>query len=492
MPKLINVIQQHRFTAPLLLSSVLIVFFADSQTPLGFSHGMLYMPLVVLAGLTLRPSLLHLTGVLAICAVWLGYVISPSTPAEFAIRYVLTNRSLATLALVLLWWLAAQAIKAQLQQAQQHTEEQLAKLDLTLANQVAALSHWLLDDHRKMITLDAGSRKLLNIPSAELTLEQFICCFDDHVQFKLKQQLQECLRQQHSMAIEVQLHPESGQHIWVKLVAYPDPAHPELVRGLLQNVQQSYQKAHLLAEQQLRFKQLADSLPVKVWTATAEGIVDFASNTFAEYSGIDTETILADWLAIIHPDDRADTVAMWQHCVQTQLAYKIEFRLLNAAGDYCWHLTSALPIKNEQGKVMYWFGSAMDISEQKALWQQTDHLKHTLYQTLEGISDGFFILDAHFRFTYLNQTALELLSSLKHPRPGKLLTDVFFASGKDFSPITTAIQRAFYKQHTEHLCFTLPGTTVLLYFSIYPAEQGVSILMQPQQTQLKMTAVPLP
>lgn len=490
MPKMINVIQQHQFTAPLLLGSVLLVFLADSQTPLAFSHGMLYMPLVVLAGLTLRLPLLHLTGVLAICAVWLGYVISPPTQEAFAIRFVLANRSLATLALMLLWWLAAQAIKAQWQQAQQHTEEQLAKLDLTLANEVAALSHWLLDDHRKMVTLDAGSRQLLNIPSVELTLEQFICCFADHLQFNLKQQLQECLEQQHPMAVEVQLHPESGQHLWVKLVAYPDPAHPELVRGLLQNVQQSYQKAHLLAEQQLRFKQLADSLPVKVWTATAEGIVDFASNTFAEFCGQSTETILADWLAIIHPDDRADTLALWQHCVHTHLPYKIEFRILNAAGHYSWHLTSALPIKNEQGNVMYWFGSAMDISEQKALWQQTDHLKHTLYQTLEGISDGFFILDAHFRFTYLNQTALELLNSLKNVRPGKLLTDVFYASGKDFSPITTAIQRAFYKQQTEHLSFTLPNTTVLLHFSIYPAEQGVSILIQPQQVSFKMAAVP--
>lgn len=483
---LIHFIQHHRLTAPLLISAVLLVFLADSQTQLGFAHGVLFTPLVVLAGFTGRYNILHSISVLSIFSLWLGYLISPPAPADFATGYVLANRWLATLAIVLLWWLAYQAIKVHHHQQQLQSQEQLAKLDLNLASEIAALSHWSLNDHRKMVTLDLASRQLLGIPQSELTLEQFICCFDESSQLVIKQHLQVCLEQHHPIILETKLHQESTQPLWVKLVAYPDPANPELVRGLLQNVEQSYQKAHLLLEQQQRFKQLADSLPVKVWTATAEGIVDFASNTFASFCGRDTETIIANWLEILHPDDRADTLAIWQQAVNTRQPYKVEFRILRADGGYSWHLTSALPILNETGQVMYWFGSAMDISEQKALWQQADRLKHSLYQTLESITDGFFTLDQHFRFTYLNQSAAELLAACKQPAPGKLLTDVFYLSGKDFSPLTTAIQRAFYKQQTEHFRFTMPGTALLINFSVYPAGQGVSVLMQPQAATAKM------
>lgn len=492
MSKFSDVIKHNRATSPLLVSAVFLVFFADSQTQLGFAHGVLFTPLVVIASLTGRLRLLNTISVLSICSLWLGYLVSPAAPDGFSSLNILANRWLATLAILLLWWLGLVAIKAQQQQRQQNIQQQQSKLDLNLASSVAALSHWYLDDHRKIVTFDEASRLLLGIAEQELTLEQFICCFDENSQGLIKQNLQLCASQQQATTLDTKLHQEATKPVWVKIVAYPDPANPELIRGLLQNVEQNYQKATLLVEQQKRFQQLADSLPVKVWTATAEGIVDFASITFADFCGRDTESIVADWLQILHPDDRAGTLEVWQHAVKTKTPYKVEFRILRAEGGYCWHLTSALPIFNEAGELMYWFGSAMDISEQKALWLKADQLKQSLYQTLESITDGFFTLDKDFRFTYLNQSAAELLSCCKQPAPGKLLSEVCYVAGKDFSPLTTAIQRAFYKQHTEQLRFTLPGTALPISFSIYPAEQGVSVLMQPLAFNARMAAAALP
>ncbi|GHG68180.1 hypothetical protein GCM10010919_17430 [Alishewanella longhuensis] len=492
MPAFSDFFKYHRATSPLLVSAVFLVFFADSQTQLGFAHGVLFTPLVVLASLTGRLGLLHTISVLSICSLWLGYLVSPAAPEGFSGAYILANRLLATLAILLLWCLGLMAIKAQQQQKRQYLQEQQSKLDLNLASAVAALSHWYLNDHRKIVTLDEASRQLLGITAQELTLEQFICCFDEKSQRFIKQNLQLSVTQQKATTLETKLHQEAASPVWVKIVAYPDPNNPELIRGLLQNIEQNYQKASLLAEQQMRFMQLADSLPVKVWTATAEGIVDFASVTFANFCGRDTKTIVADWLDILHPDDRATTIEIWQHAVKTKTPYKVEFRILSKDGNYFWHLTSASPIFNDDGEVMYWFGSAMDISEQKALWLKADQLKQSLYQTLGSITDGFFTLDQDFRFTYLNQSAAELLAACKQPGPGKLLSEVCYVAGKDFSPLITAIQRSFYKQQTEQLSFTLPGTALPITFSVYPAAQGVSVLMQPLPASARIAAAVLP
>lgn len=492
MSKFNDFIKHHRVTSPLLVGAVFLVFFADSQTQLGFAHGVLFTPLVVIASLTGRLRLINIISVLSVCSLWLGYLMSPAAPDGFASIYILANRWLATLAIILLWWLGVMAIKVQQQQKLKQLQEQQTKQDLSLASSIAGLSHWYLDDHRKIVTLDEASQLLLGIKEQELTLEQFICCFDEDLQATLKQNLRLCTTLQQATTLETKLHHEATTSLWVKVVAYPDPTDPEQIRGLLQNIEQRYQKALLLANQQQRFQQLTDSLPVKVWTATAEGIVDFASTTFANFCGRDTESIVQDWLEILHPDDRANTLEIWQHAVKTKTPYKVEFRILNADGSYCWHLTSALPIFNEAGDVLYWFGSAMDISEQKALWLKADQLKQSLYQTLESITDGFFTLDQDFRFTYLNQSAAELLNACKHPSPGKLLSEVCYVSGKDFSPLTTAVQRAFYKQQTQQLRFTLPGTVLPINFSIYPAEQGVSVLMQPLAVNARMAAAVLP
>lgn len=480
----------HPTASILLTGTVLLILFADTQTQLGFAHGVLFTPLIVLAGFTGKYPVLHGISILSVASLWLGYLLSPAAPAGFSTYYVLANRGLATLAILLLWLLAANAIKVQRQQQQHALQERQIQRDLNLAGVVAALSHWHLDNYQKMITLDAASQTLLGMPGTKLTLEQFVCCFEEKSQNAIKRHFRKCLEKQQGFTFETKLHAEAAQPIWVKLVAYPDPDNPELVRGLLQNIEQNYQKTHLLAEQQQRFKQLADSLPVKVWTATADGIIDFAANTFASFCGRNVDTIVTDWLSMIHPDDRAHTLAAWQQAVNNRLPYKVEFRILRADGSYCWHLTSAVPIFNDEGQVVCWFGSALDTSEQKALWLKTDQLKQSLYLTLESISDGFFTLDQHLRFTYLNQSAAELLAPCRQPAPGKLLTDVFYLSGKDFSPLTMAIQRAFLKQQTEHVLFTFPGTALPIYFSLYPSEQGVSVLMQPQlRADTKMTAV---
>lgn len=487
MPTIIAALQHSRFATPLLFGSMLVVLLADSQTQLGFAHGVLYTPIIVLAGLTQRRHVLHTISIMSVVSLWLGFLISPTAPIDFNMAYVLANRALATLAITLLWWLAQQTQRAQWQQQQQQSQEQLVKLDLTLASEVAGLSHWCLDDHRKLVSLDARCGELLAIPSNELTLEQFICCFDEREQPYIKQQILGCLETPQTIAIETRLHAEARAPIWIKLIAYPDPESHDILRGMLQNIELQHQKASLLVEQQQRFQQLADSLPVKVWTATADGTVDFASTTFAEFCGKDIRDIVQAWLDIIHPDDRPHTLNAWQTAVANKTTYKVEFRILRADGQYSWHLTTALPIFNDSGQVMYWFGSAMDISEQKALWMKTDRLQQSLYQTLENITDGFFSLDQHFRFMYCNQSAIALFQGGKTPAPGRLLSEVCYQAGKDFSPLISTIQRGFYKQKSEQITFMLPGTNQSLLFSIYPSEQGVSVLIQ-QHAATKMTA----
>lgn len=473
-------IKQHPAMGPLLALGVLAVCTTDSLTQLGFAHGVLYTPLVVLASLSSRSQLIHLTSLLSLTGLWLGYVISPAAPDGFATVYILANRWLATLAIFLLWWLGLLASNAQKEQEHQQTVALQTTEDLRYARVVASLSHWQFDDHRKVIHLDQASQTLLGVTEPELTLEQFAQCFADKSQATIKHNVQDTLKLQQVTLFETQLNEENSNRLWLNIIAYPDPVYPEQIRGLLQNTEQLHQKTDMLVEQQLRFIKLADSMPVKVWTATAAGVVDFVSLTFVEFCGKSTTSIVQDWLSLIHPDDRDSTLKQWQYAVASKIPYKIEFRILRADGVYCWHLTSALPIYNASGEHICWFGSAMDISEQKALWLKADQMRQSLYQTLESITDGFFSLDKDFRFTYFNQSAADLFAYNKQPALGKLLTEICYAPNKDFSLLTTTVQRAFYKQQTEQFLFVLPDTAMAVLFSVYPAEQGVSVLMQPQ------------
>lgn len=478
MPKLIKMMQYHRLAAPILLLALIIVLLTDSLTQLGFAHGVLYTPLVALAGLSYRRKLLNLVAILALFAIWLGYFIAPAAPTDFNPLYVLANRSVSCLAILLLWWFGSQAISLRQSQDQQDILTSQTRLDLQLANKVAGISHWLLDDHLKLVQLDESSARLLGVQLRQLTLEQFACCFEQQDAGELKQQFEQALEQREPLSIELRLHRESTQPVWVKLTAYADPATPDLLRGVLQDIQQHYDELSRLQIQQRRFQQLADSLPVKVWTATADGQIDYVSETFASFSGRDASLIVDNWLQLLPPEQHEPVSQHWLQCVNNKTPYNIEFQILNADGQYVWHLTSALPIFNEQGEVLYWFGSAMDISEQKALWQDTDNLRLSLYQTLNETTDAFFALDNQLAFSFINQKALELFTDPKIPALGKAITEVLYQPGKDFSALTTAIQRCHAKQVTETLSLQLPVAAQPATVRLYPNRSGINVLLQ--------------
>ncbi|MBD1824116.1 response regulator [Cyanobacteria bacterium FACHB-DQ100] len=141
-------------------------------------------------------------------------------------------------------------------------------------------------------------------------------------------------------------------------------------------------RSRQVASQQ-RFRFLAESIPQMVWTADAGGCVDYYSPRWFNYTGLTlAQTQGWGWQDIIHPDDRADSIRRWTQAAEQKTSYDVEHRLRRADGSYCWHLTRALPMLDEQGQVIRWFGTCTDITErkqaEKALKESTEQLSLAL------------------------------------------------------------------------------------------------------------------
>ncbi|MBC8054763.1 MAG: PAS domain S-box protein [Sphingobacteriaceae bacterium] len=117
-------------------------------------------------------------------------------------------------------------------------------------------------------------------------------------------------------------------------------------------------------EEKLHF--LANTMPQKVWTATADGQLAYLNKVFTDYTGKTSENLIADgWKLIVHPDDLDQTNKVWSKSVKTGEEFEIERRLLDANGEYRWHLSRAVPQFDDQGTITMWVGTSTDIDEQK-------------------------------------------------------------------------------------------------------------------------------
>lgn len=123
---------------------------------------------------------------------------------------------------------------------------------------------------------------------------------------------------------------------------------------------------------ELRF--LANSVPSVVWTSTPDGLLDYINDRWFEHGSRSLEdTLGAGWAETLHPDDKQAAWDAWSVSLATGDPYQIEFRLLDKTGTYRWWLVRALPLKDESGTVIKWYGTNTDITDQKELERQKDN-----------------------------------------------------------------------------------------------------------------------
>ena len=121
-----------------------------------------------------------------------------------------------------------------------------------------------------------------------------------------------------------------------------------------------------LRESERRFRTLAEALPLMVWTAEPDGALDYINSRTFEYTGLTLEQLRGwNWQPTFHPEDLPRCLELWTRSVATGEPFEIEFRQRRADGAFRWHLTRALALRDDSGRITKWFGSCIDIHDQK-------------------------------------------------------------------------------------------------------------------------------
>jgi PAS domain S-box-containing protein len=115
-----------------------------------------------------------------------------------------------------------------------------------------------------------------------------------------------------------------------------------------------------------QYRSLAEVMPQCIWTAGPDGHTDYVNQHWCNYSGMSVEQSLrAGWATVLHPDDQPKFFDAWTLAVQTGKTFEREYRMRQADGAYRWFLGRGLPVRDGEGRVVKWLGTATDIDDQK-------------------------------------------------------------------------------------------------------------------------------
>jgi len=126
------------------------------------------------------------------------------------------------------------------------------------------------------------------------------------------------------------------------------------------------QQLRLTRNSETRFRQLAQAMPQIVFACSPRGSVFFINERWAEATGRGVATAHGTgWLDMIHPDDRESARGTLARTIAKGHEAQHEHRLLYRDGVYRWQLLRALPVRDENGAIVAWYGTSTDVDEMK-------------------------------------------------------------------------------------------------------------------------------
>ena len=149
------------------------------------------------------------------------------------------------------------------------------------------------------------------------------------------------------------------------------------------------------------YRDLVDTIPAMLWVAMPDGSNIYVNNRYTDYSGMAAaQTAGSGWRAAAHPDDLQRHEGKWRASVASGEPHESEVRFRRADGLYRWHLDRGLPLRDEDGNIIKWYGVVTDIEARKHAEETLRRNEHLLGEAQRLSHTGSFgwnvSTDEHF------------------------------------------------------------------------------------------------
>lgn len=478
-----------RLAKGIALAGLAVVFATDTATPLGFGHASLYSLFVATAGCSRSDRWVVMVTLASLGLTLAGFFLSPPFSTDGSLIYGVVNRLIAALLIATTGGLTLTILRyiRQVNDAQRalngtHDALKAQQTLLQIASEVGHLGGWWVPLNGPRVNWSEEVCRIHEVePGFAPTVAQGIEFYAPEYRDRITAIFNACAEIGLPFDEELQIITARQRRLWVRAIGQPvrdDQGNIVAVQGAFQDITTQKQAEASLARSEQRFRQLADAMPLIVWTADPNGTVDYASQVLRIYTGIVEPAPHPSqiWPTLLHPDDRAPCLADWGAAVQTVSPYRFEFRLRRHDGDYRWHLVQAVPVRDEAGTVVKWYGTAIEIHDQKQLEYEARQVADRLNTTLESITDGFFTLDHEWRFTFLNRQAEQILQCQRAELLGQRLSDAFpETAGSIFEQ---QYEKALTEGQSVEFRAFYPPLNSWFEVRAYPSSEGLAVYFQ--------------
>src|SRR6266403_2723322 len=152
-----------------------------------------------------------------------------------------------------------------------------------------------------------------------------------------------------------------------------------------------------------RLRLVIDTIPTLVWRAGPDGVPDFLNQTGLDYTGLSLDQAGTGWPRAFHPDDKKGMLVKWAAIWESGMPGGLEARLRRFDGEYRWFLFQAVPLRDESGNIVKWYGSSTDIEDRKRTEEVLRESEQRFRDYAETASDWLWETGPDHRVTRISE-----------------------------------------------------------------------------------------
>src|ERR1700677_1681235 len=257
----------------------------------------------------------------------------------------------------------------------------------------SAIGVALTDLNGRFLAVNRAYAKMLGYSEEELRELTFMEITEEDYRdanWELVSELLEGKRQQ--FQVEKQYRRKDGTMLWVSNNVSLVPgteSMPRFIMALSEDITERKQAEEALRNSEDELRTIIETIPTFVVSALPDGSVDFLSQSLLEYTGFSREQLLGwGWKDFVHPEDADRAEKKWRVALAGGEPLEVEVRRRRADGKYRWYLVRQVPLRDDKGNVVRWYGTLHDIEDRvqaEAALRKTEEKNRLLLQINNAI-----------------------------------------------------------------------------------------------------------
>jgi PAS domain S-box-containing protein len=233
----------------------------------------------------------------------------------------------------------------------------------------------------------------------------------------------------------------------------------------------------------MRYRALAEQLPIGVFEADAKGRTTYVNPEWARITGRARESLLGDdWARAIHPDDQERVQAGWRAAVREQRGVRDEeYRVLPLEEDrLVWVVGSAEPVFDQDGRLQGYVGALVDITERRSAEEAVRRSEAKYRALFEGSRDAIYISTPEGRLLDINPAGVELFGYDDKAQMLRLDVGVLYRRPQERESLLAVLHEVGYVRDHEIQAVRKDGSTrvLLATVSLVRDAEGAPVAMR--------------